>query len=199
MPAEPAPADRTSAGPGRPERRGLLAAAVGSTVFFFVAPLMVAGVVPWWIGHVRASGPPVVVRLVGAVMVVAGFAGVIHCFARFVAARGTPAPVAPTERLVVDGLYRYVRNPMYVGVVTAATGQALWFGSVEVLAYAAAVWLTVAAFVRIYEEPTLRAHYGTQYDAYTRAVPAWIPRLTPWRADSADDRPRGTSTGGGRP
>lgn len=198
MPAEPAPADRTSAGPRRRERRGLLAAAVGSTVFFFVAPLMVAGVVPWWIGHVRGSGLPVVVRMVGAVMVLAGFAAVVHSFVRFVAARGTPAPVAPTQRLVVDGLYRHVRNPMYVGVIMAAAGQALWFGSIEVLAYAAAVWLTMAAFVRVYEEPTLRAHYGTQYDAYTRAVPAWIPRLRPWRAEPRDDGPRGTSTGGGR-
>jgi protein-S-isoprenylcysteine O-methyltransferase Ste14 len=87
---------------------------------------------------------------------------------------------------------------MYVGVVMAAAGQALWFGSIEVLAYAAAVWLTMAAFVRVYEEPTLRAHYWTQYDAYTRAVPAWIPRLRPWRAEPRDDGPRGTSTGGGR-
>jgi protein-S-isoprenylcysteine O-methyltransferase Ste14 len=174
-------------------------AAVGSTVFFFVAPLMVAGVVPWWIGHVRGSGPPLVVRLVGAALVVGGFAAVIHCFARFVAARGTPAPVAPTQRLVVDGLYRYVRNPMYVGVVLAATGQALWFGSVVVLAYAAAVWLTVAVFVRIYEEPTLRADHGAQYDAYTRAVRAWIPRLRPWRAGPGDDGPGGTATDGGRP
>jgi protein-S-isoprenylcysteine O-methyltransferase Ste14 len=150
---------------------------------------MVAGVVPWWIGHDRGSGPLVVVRLVGAALVVAGFAAIIHCFARFVAARGTPAPIAPTQRLVVDGLYRYVRNPMYVGVVTAATGQALWFGSLEVLAYGAVVWLTVAAFVRVYEEPTLRAQYGAQYDAYTREVPAWIPRLRPWQADSGGGGP----------
>src|SRR6266540_351001 len=99
--------------------------------------------------------------------------------------RGTPAPVAPTETLVVGGLYRYVRNPMYVAVVAAVLGQALLLGRAVLLAYAAAVWLCVAAFVRWYEEPVLAARYGARYEAYRRAVPAWRPRLRPWTPDVA--------------
>ena len=91
-----------------------------------------------------------------------------------------PASIAPTERLVVGGLYRYVRNPMYLAVVAAIIGQALILGQPVLLAYAAAVWVTVASFVRWYEEPTLARQFGEQYQAYRRAVPAWRPRIRPW-------------------
>jgi protein-S-isoprenylcysteine O-methyltransferase Ste14 len=100
--------------------------------------------------------------------------------------RGTPAPVAPTERLVVGGLYRYVRNPMYVAVVAAITGQGLALGQPVLLGYAAAVWLTVASFVRWYEEPTLARQFGEQYRSYRCAVPAWRPRIRPWHQDQPD-------------
>jgi protein-S-isoprenylcysteine O-methyltransferase Ste14 len=91
--------------------------------------------------------------------------------------RGTPAPVAPTEELVVGGDYRYVRNPMYVGVVTAILGQALVFLDPWVLAYGVLAWAVMASFVRFYEEPVLRERYGRQYEEYCRTVPAWLPRL----------------------
>jgi protein-S-isoprenylcysteine O-methyltransferase Ste14 len=94
--------------------------------------------------------------------------------------RGTPAPVAPTERLVVGGLYRYVRNPMYVAVGATIVGQALLLGRPWLLAYAAAFWLVVATFVRVYEEPTLIRRFGREYDAYRSAVPGWWPRRRPW-------------------
>jgi protein-S-isoprenylcysteine O-methyltransferase Ste14 len=94
--------------------------------------------------------------------------------------RGTPAPTAPTERLVVGGLYRHVRNPMYLAVGATIVGQALVLGRPLLLAYAAAFGLVVATFVWSYEEPTLSARYGEQYAAYRRAVPAWWPRLRPW-------------------
>jgi protein-S-isoprenylcysteine O-methyltransferase Ste14 len=111
----------------------------------------------------------------------------VHAFGRFVAeGRGTPAPVAPTERLVVGGLYRYVRNPMYLGVLAAIVGQGLLLGQLGLLAYAALVWVAVATFVQAYEEPTLHARYGAEYDAYRRAVPAWWPRLRPWRPQGPD-------------
>ncbi|MDP9219457.1 MAG: isoprenylcysteine carboxylmethyltransferase family protein, partial [Actinomycetota bacterium] len=93
---------------------------------------------------------------------------------------GTPAPVAPTERLVVGGDYRYVRNPMYVAVVAIVLGQALVFGSVALLGYAVAIWLFMASFVRWYEEPMLRRTYGADYARYCDAVRAWWPRLRPW-------------------
>jgi protein-S-isoprenylcysteine O-methyltransferase Ste14 len=90
--------------------------------------------------------------------------------------RGTPAPVAPTERLVVGGLYRYVRNPTYVAVAALIVGQALLLGRPGLLLYAFAFWLVTAAFARFYEEPALRRRYGAEFDEYRRAVPAWLPR-----------------------
>jgi protein-S-isoprenylcysteine O-methyltransferase Ste14 len=91
-----------------------------------------------------------------------------------------PAPIAPTERLVVGGAYRYVRNPMYLAVAALIVGQALLFGQAGLLLYAAAFAVTVAASVHGYEEPALSCRFGAQYEACTRAVPAWWPRRTPW-------------------
>jgi len=105
----------------------------------------------------------------------------VRAFARFVnEGRGTPAPVAPTERLVVGGEYRFVRNPMYVGVEAIILGQATLFGSAPLVLYALASWLGMAAFVRWYEEPVLRSRYGAEYDTYRKAVRGWWPRLRPW-------------------
>ena len=98
---------------------------------------------------------------------------------------GTPAPVAPTDRLVVGGLYRHVRNPMYVAVGATIAGQALLLGRPVLLGYLAVFWLAVASFVRFYEEPTLSERYGEQYAAYKQAVPAWRPRLRPWTAGAS--------------
>jgi protein-S-isoprenylcysteine O-methyltransferase Ste14 len=94
---------------------------------------------------------------------------------------GTPFPAAPTEKLVVGGLYRYVRNPMYLAVIAIILGQAAILGSASLLVYAAILWVTVASFVHFYEEPTLSSKYGEQYAAYRRAVRGWWPRATPWK------------------
>ncbi|MDH6198150.1 protein-S-isoprenylcysteine O-methyltransferase Ste14 [Mycobacterium frederiksbergense] len=158
-------------------------AAALSAGFFVVAPGTVVGLIPWLITHWRFHQPlpgwgPV--RIVGAVLVVAGLIPPVSAFAEFVKAGGTPMPVAPTERLVVSGFNRYVRNPMYLGLLVAIIGQALLFGNPRLLIYAAAVWVAPAAFVRWYEEPTLARTFGAEYDAYRRAVPAWVPRLHPW-------------------
>jgi len=109
-------------------------------------------------------------------------AGVLlHAFARFVIeGLGTPAPVAPTERLVVGGLYRHVRNPMYLAVGATIVGQALVLGRPGLLVYTAVFGVVVGAFVHGYEQPTLAKRYGEQYEAYRRAVPAWWPRRRPW-------------------
>jgi protein-S-isoprenylcysteine O-methyltransferase Ste14 len=105
----------------------------------------------------------------------------VRLFVRFVAeGLGTPAPVAPTRHLVVSGLYCYVRNPMYIGVVAAIVGQALLLGRAGLFVYAAAVWCTVAAFARWYEEPALHERFAGSYDEYRVAVPAWWPRMHPW-------------------
>lgn len=106
----------------------------------------------------------------------------LHAFARFaLEGLGTPAPVAPTERLVVGGIYRHVRNPMYVAVLSIVLGQALLFSSGTVAAYLVIAAAAMISFVKLYEEPTLARRYGAEYEAYRRAVPGWLPRLTPWR------------------
>ena len=111
-------------------------------------------------------------------------------FARFVRdGLGTPAPVAPTERLVVTGAYRHVRNPMYLAVLAAIVGQGLLLGQPRLLGYAGVVALAVVSFVRLYEEPTLERQFGAEYEAYRRAVPGWWPRLRPWTGPGQNQRP----------
>ena len=95
---------------------------------------------------------------------------------------GTPAPVFPTQRLVVRGFYCYVRNPMYLAIVSIVFGQALFLGNIRVLAYGLFAWLITHLFVLFYEEPTLRRSFGTEYESYCQHVPRWIPRHTRWLA-----------------
>ncbi|GAA0258114.1 isoprenylcysteine carboxylmethyltransferase family protein [Cryptosporangium japonicum] len=153
-------------------------AAAGSGMFFALAPGTVAGVVPWALTGWEAGAAPLPSRVAGALLVAAGAAVLLHAFARFVGeGLGTPAPVAPTTHLVVGGLYRYVRNPMYLAVVTTILGQALVLGRPILFPYAALIAATTATFVRLYEEPTLRARFGAEYDAYREAVPGWWPRF----------------------
>ena len=160
-------------------------AAVGSTAFFALAPGVVAGLVPWSLTGWQVRRPLLYwapLRVVGVILLAAGAIVLIHSFVRFVReGSGTPAPVAPTDRLVVGGLYRYVRNPMYLGVVVIIVGQGLALLQPVLLVYAAAVWVVVGAFVHWYEEPILSRRFGAQYEVYRRAVPAWLPRRRPWK------------------
>ena len=155
-------------------------AAAGSLVFLVLAPGVVAGLVPWWLTGWEVRDPlryRLPVQVVGGILIVLGVVVLVQAFARFVVeGLGTPAPVAPTERLVVGGLYRYVRNPMYLAVIAIILGQALALGQPILLLYAATVLAAFAAFVHWHEEPTLRSRFGEQYEAYRRAVPAWWPR-----------------------
>ena len=153
-------------------------AAAGSFVFLLLAPGVVAGVVPWLLTGWESNDWPLLLRVLGALLIAGGVGVLLHAFVRFVVeGLGTPAPVAPTEQLVVGGLYRHVRNPMYVAVAATIIGQALLLGRPVLLAYAALFMAVVAAFVHLYEEPTLMSRYGEEYAAYRRAVPAWLPRL----------------------
>jgi protein-S-isoprenylcysteine O-methyltransferase Ste14 len=153
-------------------------AAVGSTVFFLLAPGTVAVLIPWLLtGWHRGAdlGP---FRVVGWLLVVVGGAGLVHAFARFVRqGMGTPAPVAPPDHLVVTGVYRYVRNPMYVAVLATIVGQALILGRALLFGYAVIAAAAMWAFVKLYEEPNLGRRFGAEYEAYRVAVPGWIPRL----------------------
>jgi protein-S-isoprenylcysteine O-methyltransferase Ste14 len=156
-------------------------AAAGSLLFLVVAPGVVAGLVPWLLTGWEAGEQWAALEVVGWILLAAGVAVLLYAFALFVVqGLGTPAPVAPTENLVVGGLYRYVRNPMYLAVGATIVGQALVLGRPVLLLWAAAFGLAVAAFVRWYEEPALRRQFGDQYEAYRAAVPGWWPRRTPW-------------------
>lgn len=155
-------------------------AAAGSALFLLVAPGTVAGLLPWMVTGWRrpedAPGGPVVVILAAA-LILLGVSVLLTEFARFaLQGVGTPAPVAPTRHLVVSGLYRRVRNPMYLAVITTLVGQLLLFPSFSMLAYTLTVTLAMVAFARFYEEPTLLRRFGAEYQAYRDAVPGWIPR-----------------------
>jgi protein-S-isoprenylcysteine O-methyltransferase Ste14 len=168
-----------------PGQLNRISATAGSVVFFAVAPGVVAGVVPWWLTGWRFVYPVPLwapIRVVGLVTTAAAAVALVAAFARFILeGAGTPSPIAPPEHLVVGGQYRYVRNPMYVAVIAAIVGQALLFGQLGLVAYAAIVAALMFAFVRLYEEPNLAERFGEDYETYRRNVPGWLPRLTPWK------------------
>ena len=160
-------------------------AIIGSAIFFVLVPCVFAGVIPWWITRWRFQ-PAFLglewLRTVGGLLILVGVPGLVDSFARFaVQGLGTPAPIAPPQSLVVTGLYRYVRNPMYVSVLAVILGQAILFADWRLLPYGALFWLACHLFVLTYEEPTLAATFNAAYERYRANVPRWLPRLTPWR------------------
>jgi protein-S-isoprenylcysteine O-methyltransferase Ste14 len=155
-----------------------LKAAAGTAAFLVIAPGVVTGLVPWLItGWQQGDMRPAAMVVAGGILTTAGCAVLLQAFARFVLeGAGTPAPTAPTEQLVIGGLYRYVRNPMYLALQAIIIGQVLVLDRPVLLAYAAVVVAATASFAHWHEEPALARRYGAQYDAYRRAVPAWLPR-----------------------
>jgi protein-S-isoprenylcysteine O-methyltransferase Ste14 len=160
-------------------------AVLGSAAFFVVAPCTLAGLVPWLMTGWQLQPPLLgleMTRGIGALMILTGVPGLVDAFARFaLQGLGTPAPIAPTRNLVVTGLYRYVRNPIYVAVVAIIMGQGVLMGDSRLLVYGALLWLGFHVFVVAYEEPTLEETFGSEYESFRAAVPRWIPRMTPWR------------------
>jgi protein-S-isoprenylcysteine O-methyltransferase Ste14 len=165
-------------------------AALGSALFLVAAPGVAAGLIPYLLTGWDTGEAPWPAQALGAALTLAGAAVLIDAFARFaLQGLGTPAPIAPTNQLVVTGLYRHVRNPMYLAVTATILGQWLLLARPVLLAYALVFAAVTYAFVRGYEEPTLHARYGEQYERYTTEVPGWWPRLTARRARPA---PRGS-------
>ena len=165
------------------KRQARVVALIGSAAFLVLAPGTIAVYLPWTMTRWKMQ-PPLLglapLRIVGAALLALGLIGLLDSFRRFaVEGLGTPAPVFPTRTLVVTGLYRHVRNPMYCGVVAAIIGQALLFGSATLLVYAGVVWLAFHLFVIAYEEPRLRATYEPRYDDFRAHVRRWIPRFAP--------------------
>jgi len=157
--------------------RSRLRAAGGSLGFVVVGgPTIVAGLVPWLLTHWHADDQPLLLRVLGGVVMAFGLVLVLESTARFaLEGHGTPAPWAPPERFVVHGLYRFTRNPMYVGVLALVLGQALLLGRQVLFAWAAAAWLIFQLFLVLEEEPGLRRRFGTEYDDYRARVPRWFP------------------------
>ncbi|MCC6920086.1 MAG: isoprenylcysteine carboxylmethyltransferase family protein [Alphaproteobacteria bacterium] len=161
-------------------------AALGSALFFVLAPGIVAGVVPWALSHWDLTGVAGwgALEIAGAAIGGLGALVLVSAFVRFVAeGGGTPAPVAPTERLVIGGLYRHVRNPMYLAALAVIAGQGMLFRAPVLGAYALFVAFCFLSFVKLYEEPVLQHRFGPAYRAYRHAVPAWLSRLTPARLE----------------
>jgi protein-S-isoprenylcysteine O-methyltransferase Ste14 len=152
--------------------------ALKSLLFLIVAPGMVAGYIPLVL---LRRGPPVETGplaylafplwLIGGVILLWSFWNFL------IQGRGTPAPIDPPRELVAVGFYRYVRNPMYVGVLAIIIGHFLWFGHWYLLVYAVIVFLAFNTFVTYYEEPTLKRKFGKSYEDYLHNVPRWIPKF----------------------
>ncbi len=156
--------------------------------FLVLVPGTVAGYLPYRIlcGAGKWRRPEISISSVAALVVsMAGAAVLLACVWEFFArGRGTLAPVDPPRELVVGGLYRFTRNPMYNGVLTFLIGDAWLFRSGLLLGYAAVFLLTVHLFVVLYEEPDLAARFGDSYARYRRAVPRWGFTLRPYQPAS---------------
>ncbi|HUH63739.1 MAG TPA: isoprenylcysteine carboxylmethyltransferase family protein [Terracidiphilus sp.] len=157
------------------------------TVLFAVlgGPGFVLVYIPWWMTHFRIpTGEPGWQWTIAAAMISMGIVPLIGSMFRFVfVGRGTMVPAVPTERLVISGLYRYVRNPMYLGVLLSLAGEALLFRSRDIVVEALTAWLAAHVFILVYEEPTLARRHPDEYPLYKRNVPRWVPRATPWTGE----------------
>ena len=107
-----------------------------------------------------------------------GGIAILCCFWDFTfKGKGTPLPLDPPKELVVTGPYRYVRNPIYVGVLIIVMGYFLWFKTVWMIVYAITAFLGIHLFVTLYEEPTLKKKFGSANENYCKSVPRWIPKF----------------------
>jgi len=152
--------------------------ALKSLIFLILAAGLGAAYIPF---ALLPSGPQVETGLFAYLAVpfwLAGGVTILWCFWDFTfKGRGTPAPIDPPKALVTTGFYRYVRNPIYVGVLAIIIGHFLWFKTIWILAYAIVVFLAFYLFVTLYEEPTLKEKFGAAYENYCKSVPRWIPKI----------------------
>jgi len=152
--------------------------ALKSLLFLIVAPGIVAGYIPLALLRGGSQIETGVFAYLAFPLWLVGGVILLWSFWNFlVQGRGTPAPVDPPKELVAVGFYRYVRNPMYVGVLAIIIGHFLWFGYWNLLVYAVIVFLAFNTFVTYYEEPTLKRQFGKSYEDYLQRVPRWIPRF----------------------
>jgi len=152
--------------------------ALKSLLFLIVAPGMVAGYIPLVLLRRGSQLETGFFAYLAFPLWAAGGIILLWSFWNFlIQGRGTPAPIDPPKELVVTGFYRYVRNPMYVGIFLAIIGHFLWFRHWNLLIYAIAVAVAFNTFVAYYEEPTLKRKFGVSYEDYLKRVPRWIPKF----------------------
>jgi len=152
--------------------------ALRSLLFLILAPEMVAGYIPLALLRRGAQLQTGIFAYLALPLWAIGAVILLWSFWNFLKqGRGTPAPVDPPKELVAAGFYRYVRNPMYVGIFLMLIGHFLWFGYWNLLMYAAIVFIAFHTFVTYYEEPTLKQKFGASYETYLKKVPRWIPRF----------------------
>jgi len=159
---------------------GAVSPLLKTLLFTVVAPGTVAVLVPHWLLPPRANVAWHTLEVCGVAAIALGasmYLSTAWNFAWF--GRGTPAPIDPPRNLVISGLHRSVRNPMYVAVLLVVLGQAALYRAREILFYAVFLSLAFHLFVVFYEEPTLRRKFGAAYDDYCHAVPRWVPKLKP--------------------
>ena len=148
-----------------------------SLFFTILQPGTVTVLIPYWLVSSRNGGASAALRYLGLPLIVVGATGLLWCIWNFLSSgRGTLSPIDPPKHLVVSGLYRYVRNPMYVGVVTTLLGEAIFFISLAVLIEAGVFFVLANLFILLYEEPTLRIKFGESYEEYKRVTGRWIPQ-----------------------
>jgi protein-S-isoprenylcysteine O-methyltransferase Ste14 len=157
---------------------------LGTATFLVLAPGTFVVYVPWRLSHWQSHPPffgETFLQILGVIVLALALPLVFETFLRFaIQGLGTPAPPFPTQHLVVKGSYRFVRNPMYIGVISVVIGQALLFANLKIAEYIAVIIPVVYLFVITYEEPTLQRTFGAEYQAYRSRVPRWIPRLKPY-------------------
>jgi protein-S-isoprenylcysteine O-methyltransferase Ste14 len=156
-------------------------AVLKTLIFTILVPGTVTVCIPYWILSWQPARPPLplgVFRYFGVVPILIGAAIYFWCAWDFAfTGRGTPAPVDPPKELVVRGLYRCVRNPMYIGVVLALLGEAMLFESARLFEYTGWAFLLFFLVVILYEEPVLKRRFGASYEQYRQTVPRWIPKV----------------------
>lgn len=153
--------------------------ALKSLLFLILAPGTVAGYIPLVLLNRGPHFDPGLLALFAPPFWLIGGIILLWSFWNFLSeGHGTPAPIDPPKELVVSGFYQYVRNPMYIGVISILVGHFLWSGYWFILLYAGIAFLIVHIFVTLYEEPVLRLKFGESYEDYLRRVPRWIPKLT---------------------
>ena len=153
-----------------------------------ILPFTVTVIVPALLLQGEAGQASMVFKITGGVLFSLGLVLVVSTIWQFaVRGRGTLAPWDPTRKLVLDGVYRHVRNPMITGVFLILLSESLWFASWKLGIWAAAFIALNAIYIPLVEERGLADRFGADYETYKQHVPRWIPRASPWEAEEPYD------------